>query len=137
MKLYPEVHRVITFTVGVDTRLFSICELFLSRGGKVGEGGEKISKGAGGEKKGSISGKIECQHNCGLPVGRNITKGKGWKRRFYSNLSFKLKTGAHASLHPVIFNLHLREILCPLSNPNETLSLSLSLPLFYKYLVRI
>ena len=48
MKLYPEVHRVITFTVGVDTRLFSICGLFLSRSEKVGEG-EKISKEAGGK----------------------------------------------------------------------------------------
>lgn len=54
MKLYPEVHRVIRFTVRVDTRLFSICELFLSRSGKVGEGEgreerEKTSKGAEGK----------------------------------------------------------------------------------------
>lgn len=51
MKLYPEVHRVIRFTVRVDTRLFSICELFLSRSGKVGEweGREKTSKGDEGK----------------------------------------------------------------------------------------
>lgn len=114
------------------TFVFHLRVIFISKWKSWGGRREKRPQKEPREK--DVSGKIECQHNCGLPVGRNITKAKGWnrgwKRRFHSNLSFKLKTGAHASLHPVIFYLHFREILCPFSNPNET-KLSLSLCLYF------